>query len=446
MKLYTHEILAQIESAQGTNAKIAILESEQANVELKTLINLALNPHIQFYIRRIPEVTTEKYAGTMTLMTAMKRLDNFSSRNFTGNRAYDELQKILEALAPEDRPALIKIIQKDLDMGVARGSVNKAWPGFISEFPVMLCQAYSEKAIANIPFPAVAQEKCDGMRIAFIVKGGKVDVRSRNGKALELLGQMDQEILKLANGQDMVIDGELLVVDMNGKILSRKEGNGILNKAGKATISEEEASRVRLVAWDAIPYADWKSGKSEIDFMSRFAFVRDGIRRLKLDKIDVPATRVVQNMTEANAFYIEMLQQGKEGAILKDMNAHWEAARTKSQVKLKVEKDIDLLITGVKEGSGKYVGMAGAIEGKSADGLLEVSVGTGLSDKQRKEYWENDPTGKIMTVKANDIITAQGRTIKSLFLPVFIEVRDDKDVADDLMKIIDEFRIYEAKK
>jgi ATP-dependent DNA ligase len=91
--------------------------------------------------------------------------------------------------------------------------------------------------------------------------------------------------------------------------------------------------------------------------------------------------------------------------------------------------ECDLKIVAVEEGKGKATGMLGAIICESADGIVKVNVGSGFNDAQRKQYWKENLVDKIVAVKYNARIkNKQGE--ESLFLPVFVEIRDDKDVAD----------------
>ena len=93
--------------------------------------------------------------------------------------------------------------------------------------------------------------------------------------------------------------------------------------------------------------------------------------------------------------------------------------------------ECDLKIVGLEEGTGKYVGKLGALICESDDGVVKVSVGSGFNDAQRYNIWvdRNVILNKIVAVKYNARITnKQGE--ESLFLPIFVEVRDDKDVAD----------------
>ena len=86
-----------------------------------------------------------------------------------------------------------------------------------------------------------------------------------------------------------------------------------------------------------------------------------------------------------------------------------------------------LSFVGIQEGEGKYAGMLGAIICESADSKLRVSVGSGFTDSQRVNL--KDIIGKIAAIKYNAKITnKQGE--HSLFLPIVLEIREDKTEAD----------------
>ena len=98
---------------------------------------------------------------------------------------------------------------------------------------------------------------------------------------------------------------------------------------------------------------------------------------------------------------------------------------------MKAELEADLYCTGITPGTGKYHGKIGSLECHSKGGTVVVNVGTGLNDDERS--W--DPTefiGKIVSVKYNALIDDKKTGQKSLFLPVFVEIRDDKKTPDVL--------------
>ena len=421
------DILKELEATSSRLEKEAILKREENNKLLKRVFFLAYDPFTQFYIRKIPAYESASKNQADTLDSVLDSLNVLSNREATGNAGIEFLSKLLSSLAESDSKVLERVIGKDLKCGASASTANKTWPNLIAEYPCMLCSPSDDKVLSKFKFPAYAQLKMDGMRFNAIVKDGKCEFRSRNGKEINLLGNLEQEFIQIANGQNLVFDGELLVND-KGIILDRQTGNGILNKAVKGTISTDEARKVHATVWDVINYDTFKNGKGKIAYQVRFS----QLESMSLpSKIRLVESKVVASLDEAQAIFEEYLAQGQEGIILKDMTGVWEDKRVKTQIKFKAELDCDLLVVGVQPGTGKYEGMVGALLCESSDGVIRVDVGSGLSDEDRQR---TDYIGKIVAVTYNARIkNKQGE--ESLFLPRLIEVREDKNFADSAKKI-----------
>ena len=421
--------LNDLASNASRNYKIEQLQKNVDNEVLRNVVRLALDPFTQFYQRKIPKYTA---TGGGCLVKAIDDLYDLSSRSVTGNAAIQRLTEILSGLDLCNAKVIERIIQKDLKCGVQVSTANAVWAGLIREYPVMLCSPFEQKLVDKINYPAYAQLKMDGMRFNAIVRDGKCEFRSRNGKEILLLGNLEQEFIALAGSVDCVFDGELLVMfDGDYQFADRQTGNGILNKANKGTISEKEASQVHATVWDVIPYVMFETGYCATPYSQRFSSLEILVNKQSSEnkKIWLVTSDIVQNLDEAQVLFEGYLEKGLEGIILKDGSGDWEDRRAKHQIKFKGELECDLKIVAVEEGKGKAEGMLGAIVCESADGVVKVSVGSGFSDLQRKQYWAENLVDRIVAIKYNSRITnKQGE--ESLFLPVFIELRDDKDIAD----------------
>lgn len=423
-----NSFLNRLAEDAGRNYKIELLELKADDALLKEVIRLALDPLTQFYQRKIPAYTTGKVE--MNLEQGLNRLFPLASRMVTGNAAIAHLTETLSSLSPDDAKVIERIIEKDLRCGVSISTANKIWPDLVMDYPCMLCSQYDEKLINKIQFPAYVQLKMDGMRFNAIVHNGVVEFRSRNGKEIQLLGNLEEEFIVMAQGVDCVFDGELLVKD-KGIILDRQTGNGILNKANKGTIKTDEARKVHATVWDVIPYDAFVEGKCDVPYSIRYGT----LQALNLpNKIHLVETTEVYSLDAAQKIFEEYLDKGQEGIILKSQTGIWENKRAKHQIKFKGELECDLEIIGVEEGTGKYAGKLGALvcASRHENGQrVAVSVGSGFNDAHRDEFWSirDSLIGKIVAVKYNSkIVNKQGEI--SLFLPIFIEIRDDKGVAD----------------
>ena len=411
------------------NYKLEKLREHQGHETLREVIRLALCPFTQFYQRKIP---TYKCDGTnANIESILPALYDLSSRQVTGNAAIEYLRMLLSSLNEDDAKVLERIIDKSLDCGVQVSTANDVWPGLITEYPCMLCSPFEQKLVDKINFPAYAQMKMDGMRFNAIVRDGKCEFRSRNGKEILLLGNLEQEFISLAGSVDCVFDGELLVMlEGDHQFADRQTGNGILNKANKGTISAEQAALVHATVWDLIPYVQFVDGYCGTPYAKRYSTLQAIISKQKASgkKIWNVTSTIVQTLEEAQEIFQGYLAEGYEGIILKDGNGVWEDKRAKHQIKFKGELECDLKIVAIEEGTGKYAGMLGAIVCESSDGKIKVNVGSGFNDAHRKNLG-SEILDKIVAIKYNSRIKNKLGD-ESLFLPIFVEIRDDKDIAD----------------
>ena len=417
--------------------KTGILLEQKENTLLHEVIYHALSPHIQFYIRKIPE-----YAHTpdnaISLHNALIELKKLSQRELTGHSGIAHLQSLLTRLHPDDAVVLERIIKKDLRCGVAEGIVNAVYKDFIPELQMLLARPFSQKNIANIKWPAISQLKADGKRTLVILAGDDIIICGRSGKDMDFLGHLDAHVLGIhkAFGRDCVLDGELVVVDKNGKVLPRKIGNGIINKAVSGTISDDEAKQVRFQLWDIIPHDEFLVKKSKKDYRARLQELSETLAK----NTEMPHLswliegREVKDFEDAQAHFEEMLNRGEEGTIIKNYISLWEDTRSKHLVKMKSEKECDLEIIGYTPGTGKFEGLVGSLQCASSDRKVEANI-SGFSDELRLWITENLDMlmNSIIMVIYNERISskAKGREdVDSLFLPRFGELRDDKLVAD----------------
>lgn len=128
--------------------------------------------------------------------------------------------------------------------------------------------------------------------------------------------------------------------------------------------------------------------------------------------------------TEATVRYFTTKAEnlGLEGFVLKD--SHYGD----DWYKIKVDRTIDVVVSGLQDGKGKYIGELGAFEVSLYDEsgtLVHIGrVGGGLSDELRSEVDEDD-IGRVIEVKF-DRWDANG----GMRFPRFVRWRDDKPAQD----------------
>jgi ATP-dependent DNA ligase len=431
-----YEVIKELENTPGTNDKLAILKREHANEDLRQFFFMARNPHLVFGIKIMP--AAERHNDEMPLVEAMMELYKFSRRELTGHAALDHLKHILTYVSKENADLIRRIVQKDPDCKVSHKSLNKVWKKLIPVTGYMRCKSSTSENLSKIDFPAVIQKKADGLFINCILRSGQPGFLTRNGKPMDFLGKLDSELKEMiGSGKDFVLTGEGQVSDGKGGVLDRKTGNGIINKAIHGTISDAEASLVIIEVWDIIPLEAWESGKFDLyDYERRLGLLKkifsNGPTFTKFSLIE---TKTINSMDEADAYFKYMISTGEEGAILKNLDGKWKNHTSPDQVKMKIKDPADLICVGTTEHS-KTPGWIGALILESAEGIIKVKTGSGLTELDRQQ--EPDfYIGKIIETEYNEITSDKKTGQKSLFLPIFIGIRDDKDEADSYELIVE---------
>lgn len=428
-------ILNELENNNSRNEKIRILNDNKDNSLLKEVFFQALNPYISFFIKKIPSYTTVDNPQ-MSLADALFSLNELSERKITGKKAISFLKTTLSSLCKEDAIVLERIVKKDMRCGVNVSTVNKIWNN-IPVHPCLLARPQDSegKNLKNIIYPALAQIKADGTRVNIFVVDGKVKYTSREGNEFNFNNKFDAEFMDLAKkyNNNMVFDGEIIQIK-NKKLVHRKTVNGLVNKSlhNNLTLAEMDGMCIRV--WDEIPHDDFKKHVYPVEYLKRLDTLTNNVQNYQ--HISVIETITVQNIDEAIKYYIECVEKGEEGIILKNFTGIWENKRSADQVKFKVEKEADLIVVGWNLGNEgtKREGKLGSLKCETSDGIIKVDV-SGFTDELYETIMnENMWIGSIVTVRYNEIIV-NTKGEYSLFLPRLIEKRFDKQVANSYAEI-----------
>lgn len=437
-------ILEHIGSDTKRTHKLSVLTKYKDNLTLQRVIKMALDPYLNFYIKKIPKYIsvpiTDGYAY-MPLETALDKLGALSNREVTGHAAINHLTSLLSSVSPDDAVVISRIIGRDLRCGIADATVNAVFKNLVPTYPCLLARPYSAENAAAIKFPAYSQLKADGVRTNALVNDGRIDICSRSGRAIDLLGALDgalHELQKLYGGP-LFLDGELVVVDASGNPIDRKTGNGVIGKAIKGTLTAIEAKFIRFQVWDAFPLSEFYSGVSSKPYKERFEALEKLLAGYSGHEISLIPSKVVQNWDEAEAHFQQMLDSGEEGVIVKNYSGIWRDTRSEDLIKMKAELDADLEVVGFNGGTGQFEGMVGSLICRSSDGKVEVSI-SGFSIELRQWITDNINSliGTIVTVMYNERISSKGNNragVDSLFLPRFKEFRTDKKIANSSSEI-----------
>lgn len=434
-----YEIIQQLHAAKGTIEKQAILDSQTANEDLKLFMKAVYDPAINYYIKKVPEIestqgTQEFYFGVVDWLVS-----ELATRRTSGKEAQKELAKMLTILNTEGKELVKMILKRSVGASVGETMVLNTWPGLFFIPPYMRCSGLDDKAITMFDAEEsfYIQPKRDGSFAYLVAEASGCQLITRSGNSYP---KWFAEMLAGSVPYDVVLCGELEVYS-NGKLLSRKEGNGILNSIQHgADWHEVDFYEFKLIAWDFLTTHEFSAGQSQVPYKHRLANLEATIWWCGTDCIDIIETHEVKSFAEADKYVKKWQQAGGEGGIAKTKDGIWKDGTSKHNVKMKVKFAADYLIEGYYEGEGKAAGMLGGLKIASSCGKLRNNVGSGFSDDQRKYFWsiKEQLIGKIVECEANDVITKRGSDTIALSLPIFVEIREDKKVADTYERVLEQ--------
>jgi DNA ligase 1 len=447
----TYDTIIAMRNTASKNDKIALLTKIKANDFAKEYLRMMYEPRVNFYMKKIdPMLSVGGRAAVQFDMETLTSLKEWlCTRKESGSRARIMMATIHTAYHNDyERELLELLIGRDAKSGFGASTINKVWKDLITDVPYMRCCLPKDAKLDKFPWKigVYSQLKCDGMFANVThTADGNVTIASRSGSPFPLDMFVDVVgAVKTNVDPGFQMHGELLMYK-DGALLPRQLGNGMFNSIQQGGELEPGCVPV-YVAWDIIPENQAKAkNKYRVSYASRFAQLSKEILHSAGSGANAPlqlvTTKVVYSMAEANAHYKEMLEAGFEGTIIKNPEMIWEDTTSKHQVKMKLEAECDLRITGFRPGKGKNEALFGSIIGETSDGLLECAV-SGMPDKMRAQIWADRAliVGKIMTVKSNCLMTpSKDGGLYSLFLPRLEEVRLDKKTADTLQRVKDQF-------
>jgi DNA ligase-1 len=428
-----HTIIQELEADNSRLAKEAIIEREALaeNTEFFQGVSLALDKFTTFGVKKVPTFAGPDGQGLP--WEAFKELAHLLyTRKLTGHEARDAIELALGASTKAQwNDWYRRILIKDLRCGVSEKTVNsvvKKTGKKQFSVPVFECMlahdgANHEKKITGVK---LVEPKLDGVRCLTVVdyEARTVTQYTRNGKVLENFSHIANGLLSHmdAIGRSYVLDGEVVSKSFQDlmKQVHRKD--------------DVQAGDARLMLFDIIPLAEFRTGRSTMGQRRRSALLKTFKPVFDLaGHIDVIEQTEVDLGTyvgelEFKQYNKDAIEAGYEGIMIKDPDAKYECKRSASWLKQKPFIEVSLSVVEVEEGTGKNEGRLGALicEGEDDGKVIRVNVGSGFTDDQRTEYWTDKESmvGQIVEVRADAATRSQdSEDIYSLRFPRFLRFR-----------------------
>jgi DNA ligase-1 len=424
-RLHKEDVLSQALTA-------SIVGSDNAQVFLG-FTKACYHPMVTFGVKQIPETIgiTEAENPWSEFNDLLNDLYN---RRVTGNDARDAIQAMAERFTSDEWNTFCRpVLRKDLRAGISDKTINKICKGTDYEIPVFGCQlATNSEGRPEMKGIKRLEPKLDGVRVLMVFNNKTVLSFSRNGKTFDNFTHIEEQIMNqvlqiwASHGElkgGFVFDGEVI-------------GNSfqeLMRQARRKT--DVQATDSVFNVFDVIPLDEFNKGiwntplSKRIELLEKLRPTFDKMPNVELLPHIMVDLDTAAGRDQLDRYAKDMVNQGFEGIMIKNVDAPYECKRNTSWMKWKPTITVDLQVIGVEEGTGRNVGRLGALVCNGVDDGKEitVNVGSGFSDEDRDDYWANSNLiiGRTAEILC-DIITQNQDGTYSLRFPRFVRFRDDK--------------------
>ena len=412
--------------------ELALLGGAAAD-QFLSLVQACYNPMITFGVKQMPETVGITDAEN-PWQAYTELLDQLRLRKLTGHAARDAIDALSVRFDSDEWNLFcVPVLRKDLRCGVSEKTINKVCKKTKYEVPVFSCQlATSCEDRPEMRGEKRLEPKLDGVRVLMLCAisddGSTMAVSySRNGKVFDNFGHIESQICNRMKemSQRIGINSFFLDGEVIGK--SFNELMRVARRKGDAVNDSE------FHVFDFIPTVDFNRGYWNAQLDKRLQYL-DKIKPSieKMPNVKYPDHLIVNLDTSEGRNQLERYAQdcvkdGFEGIMIKDMGAPYDCRRSTFWLKWKPVITVDLEVMAIEIGTGKNADRMGALvcSGIDNDKRIDVNVGSGFTDEERIEYWENQDTfiGRTAEIMCDAVSQNQDGTY-SLRFPRFMRFRD----------------------
>lgn len=449
--MHIFDILEELRRQVGKGSagrKMAILEAHKDNKLLKDFFFWCYDPKFTYGQTKIDK--SSKYCirgediGFLDAMNVV--FDQLENDKVTGNAAKAILTGLYCSMEPKDACLLEYIITGKPGVGFNISTVNKIWPKLIYDPAYMRCKGFSKKLVEGWDFvedTVYSQVKADGMFSNIFL--GDTAMETRNGMSLKNIVktfssdfQLRLDFIKGFLGVvDPVIHGEL-VVWKDGVPLPRSKSNGLINEVKLAGGDFPIGHKLKIVVWDYIPKKNFDDHLPyKVPYKRRLKELETAIDISGMgDSFKVIDYKEVNSLREAQEHFVECLQKGMEGTVLKHGDGIWKNHDSPNQLKFKNKFRFEMRVKGFTEGEGKYAKTFGSMIIASECGELKSAI-SGMTDKVRNMIHENrdEYLDGVVEIEANGLFQNDDGSY-GIMHPRYKHLRKGKNVADTLIRIV----------
>lgn len=441
-------ILEQIAVTASKKEKESIIR-ENASEVLCNLLKYTYNPFLTFRVKQLDYPDKYNVVQPDISLELFQLLDLLAAHTVTPTQARGMIKRLLAKCTEDGAKWVARVIDRDLKIGCGVSTINKAVPGLIPEFKVMLAHPMVEPKSGEsnwhrVNYPCEGSIKADGTRIIAVCNSVTVKYYSREGIEQDTLDHLTPQILALRPGTSFVLDGEGHSLEYipscktakknyeQGKNWKFAQSRSMISSSLGTYTPDEMKRGLGYIVWDLIDY-DYFLSNGLKGTCKPYKYRRMELAGLfertkfELTGLVLMESRLLKTKEETIAYFKEARSRGEEGIMVKDINSLYEFKRSYLMLKMKEFYTADLRIIDCIEGTKgtKYEGSLGAILVSDDDKISGKLMG-GWDDEEGLAMWFRHKRGE-MVGNIVECIYLEITADNSLRHGVFVNERPDKN-------------------
>ncbi len=393
-----------VEQSNASNSnldKLKVLEQFKNDLEVTRMLKYVYSPFKQYYVTSKNLKKRSDLVNSNCDDNIFQLLDKLDNREITGHAALAEVNGYISN-NQEYADLIYNIIDRNLKTRSTASMINKIIPGCVPTFDVALASTYDDKTKKKVDFIKddwYLSRKLDGVRcLAFFNEWGEVSLYSRSGKPFLTLDKVKEELQGL-DLQNVVMDGEICIVDENGN----EDFQSIIKEIKRKNHTIENPL---FQAFDIITAEDFASKVSKEKLFLRLQSLEMILADTKLKHLKY----LKQYLTTSEDMVKEQMaiaaKEGWEGLMLRK-DELYKGKRSQDILKVKKMFDAEYTVVGVENAINRVI-----VKGKEVEEMMlknviiehkgnKVQVGSGFSLEEKRNFFKNP--NKIL----NKTITVQ---------------------------------------
>ena len=319
----------------------------------------------------------------------------------------------------EESKFLEQVLFKDLRLGMNIKKFQQVWPTFLVEPQVQLAQKFE-----GVKYPySMYSRKLDGLRCYYLdgIPVSRTNKAHKPAPLSHITKQLNEQLLTC---KDWVFDGEIIYLNPDGTEDFTKAIS--LARSDNRT---KDCDNLYFCIFDIIRKENFINKIPDVPFKDAYTRLKAtlGIIEEKRDwfTTTLPNVVILKQVEESGLAELQenRFKYGYEGIMIRNGDSPYEYKRSGNIRKIKEMQDTEVKLLDMEEGTGKFEGTLGAF---IADyNGFPLKIGSGFSDEQREEYWNNKDKyiGQYVKVKYFEKTTNQ-QGGESLRFPIFLCFRN----------------------